>query len=393
MNLNIIVILIIVGGWLSGRLFKLIKLPSIMGMVLFGVLLSATIKSYYPQLLLDIAPFLKSIALVVILLRAGLGISKETLKKIGMTALLLSIIPCLAEGSVLLLITHYWFGWSWPVAGLTAFMLSAVSPAVIVPSMLNLKDRGIGKENEVPTLILAGASLDDVFAITLFSLFLSLTTNSGDANSLFMIASIPISVIGGITLGLVFGFLLVALFKWRKEKINATEKTLLLLGGAIMLVQIGDMFHIAALIGVMTAGFIILEKAEKAAHETSKKLAGIWIAAEITLFVLIGMNVDIPTALNAGVKGVALIGAGLTARSIGVIISTSFSNLSWKERIFCVISYWPKATVQAALGSIALERGLNEGQEILSFAVLAIIITAPLGLIGINISGKYLLKK
>lgn len=412
MDLNIMVILILLGGWLAGRIFKLIKLPAIMGMVLFGVAVSATLKDYYPQLLLDMAPFLKSMALIIILLRAGLGIQKSTLKKIGRTALFMSIIPCLMEAAILIVIAHFLFGYSWPVAGLTAFMLSAVSPAVIVPSMLNMKEQGIGKKKDVPTLILAGASVDDVIAITLFSLFLSMaiapstlldpsiaidpSLSVTQAISFFdtvgwQLMSIPISIAGGILGGIILGYLLVCFFKWRSKAINSTERTLILVTMALMLVKIGDQLHIAALLGIMTAGFVLLEKAEKIANETANKLSGIWVAAEITLFVLIGMAVDIPTAMKAGFKGLLLIGAGLTARSIGVVLSTAFSGLNWKERLFCVIAYWPKATVQAALGAVALDNGIAEGNEILSFAVLAIIITAPIGLLGINLSGKRLL--
>ncbi len=282
-------------------------------------------------------------------------------------------------------------------------MLSAVSPAVIVPSMLKMKEKRIGEKKEIPTLILAGASVDDVVAITLFSMFLSLAEISNQGTEAVIrsasffdsvgwkIASIPVSIGGGILGGILLGFLLVFFFHRHNRSMNTTERTMILIVMAIMLVQIGDQIHIAALLGIMTAGFILLEKAEPIAHEIAKKMTALWVPAEIILFVLIGMAVDLPTAMHAGLKGLILILAGLTARSVGVLLSTVKSGLNAKEKLFCVIAYLPKATVQAALGAIALERGLPMGGEILSFAVLAIVVTAPIGLLGINLGGKRLL--
>jgi NhaP-type Na+/H+ or K+/H+ antiporter len=242
----------------------------------------------------------------------------------------------------------------------------------------------------VPTIILTGASIDDVFAITAFSAFLGLAT-SNNINILREIASIPLSIVLGIIPGIVIGIILVLYFKKKYKDIRATEKTLLLLAGAMMLVQIGDWLHSAALLGVMTAGFIILEKSEKVAHEISLKLSKIWVFAAIILFVLIGYSVDVRTILNAGLKGLAIIAMGLIFRSVGVIIATSFSKLSLKEKVFCIIAYIPKATVQAALGGVALSIGLKEGHTILALAVLSIIFTAPIGLIGIKLFGHRLL--
>ncbi len=390
MTLNLIFALILFGGWISSRLFHQIKLPNILGMLIFGIVLGNLITPLIPQSLWEIEPFLKSLALIIILLRAGLGLSKATLKKAGVTALLMSFIPGIFEGTALTLLFHYFFGFDWIIAGLTAFMISAVSPAVIVPSMLDLMEQGIGKKNEVPSIILAGASVDDVFAITIFSVFLGLSTSQGIEIGKTLI-SIPISIILGIIPGIILGWLLVKYFKKHHMKIRATEKTLILLTGAILLVQLGEWYQSAALLGVMTIGFILLEWAEEVAHELALKLKKLWIFAEIILFVLIGLSVDIPTALNAGLKGIAVITAGLLFRSLGVLIATAGSKLNWRERLFCVIAYIPKATVQAALGSVALQKGIAEGEIILALAVLSILFTAPIGLLGIKIFGKKLL--
>lgn len=390
MNLNLFIVVMLLGGWFIGRLFMKLKLPSVLGMLVWGIAFSYYFKENIPSIINNAEPFLKSFALIVILLRAGMGISKSTLKKVGVTALLMSIIPCIFEGITLLFLFHYIFDFSFVTAGLTAFMLSAVSPAVIVPSMLDIKAKGIGKRKEVPTIVLAGASLDDVFAITFFSIFLSLITH-GNIEVGRLLFSIPLSLIMGIIPGILVGYSLIFYFKKRQEHVKSTEQTLILLTISMLLVQVGDILHSAALLGIMTIGFIILEKATKIAHDLANKLSQIWIFAEIILFVLIGLSVDIKVAYSSGLKGILVISLGLIARSLGVWVATSFSILSKKERLFCIFAYFPKATVQAALGSVALNMGVPEGDTILALAVLAIIFTAPLGLILIKMFTPLLL--
>lgn len=389
MNINVFFISIILGGWLASRLFQRLRLPAVLGMALFGVVFGIFFKTARPELMDGIEPSLKSLALIIILLRAGLGISRSSLRRAGITAILMAIVPCLLEGAALTPLFHLVFGFDWFTAGMTGYMLAAVSPAVIVPSMLDLKKGALGSRNDVTTIILAGASADDVIAITFFSVFLGLA--SGNAPSVTAeLLHVPVSVVLGIGAGIIAGFIL-AWFYRRHHGIRATEKTIILITLAVLLVQAGDMIHIASLLGVMTAGFILLERAPAAAQEMALKLSKIWILAEILLFVLIGYAVDVRIAADAGLRGVGLIGTGLIFRSLGVLIATAFSKLSWKERLFCVIAYTPKATVQAALGGVALAAGLPHGREILAIALLAIIFTAPLGLLGIRYSAKRLL--
>lgn len=390
-SFNVVFAMVLAGGWLSGRLFARMKLPSILGMVVFGVVCAVTAKTAAPPVFWELDPYLKSFALIVILLRAGLGIKRQTLKQIGGTAFRMSFIPCITEGSALTLLFHLVFGFDWTVSALTAFMIAAVSPAVVVPSMLDLKEKGRGKKNEVPTLILAGASIDDVFAITLFTVFLGLASG-GDINFAMAALSVPVSIIVGIAAGAIAGYILSFFFSRHHESIRATEKTLILLVCGTLLVSVGDHLHFAALLGLMTAGFVILERHERIAHELSRKLSKIWVFAEIILFVLIGYALDPEVALEAGGKGVMVIAIGLIFRSIGVFIATARSPLSWRERLFCAIAYLPKATVQAALGSVALSRGIPEGKAILAIAVVSILFTAPLGLLGIRFFGNRLLK-
>ncbi len=392
MPFNLFVVLVLLGGWLLGRAFSRIGLPSVLGMVAWGICIGLFWRDQIPPVLYPLEPYLKSFALIVILLRAGLGINKSTLQKAGVSAGLMTFVPAVFEGTALTVLIHWFFNFSWAVSGLTAFMLAAVSPAVIVPSMLNLKDKGYGRENEVPTIVLAGASVDDVFAITAFTVFLQMATTGQIAISR-VLYEIPLSLLLGIIPGIIVGFALLWVFKKKFTAIRATEKALILLMIAVVLVQIGDWMHSAALLGVMTVGFILLEKEEKIAHELSRKLSKIWVVAEIVLFVLIGISVDPAVALGAGLKGVLVITIGLLFRSIGVLLATNWSDLSLKEKMFCIVAYIPKATVQAALGGVALANGLPQGELILAIAVLSIVYTAPLGLIGIKIGGKKLLSR
>jgi NhaP-type Na+/H+ or K+/H+ antiporter len=390
MPLNLAFVAILLGGWLAGRLFSKIGLPAVLGMAAWGISLKLLSGDQLPPLLHQLEPFLKSFALIVILLRAGLGISKRVLAKVGRTAILMSVLPCLIEGAALTVTIHLVFGFDWAIAGLTAFMLAAVSPAVIVPSMLTLKEAGYGRRNEVPTIVLAGASVDDVFAITLFTLFVQAAGTQAPAVAELLV-SIPVTLVLGIVPGVAIGFLLVRFFKRPGLDIRATEKMLLLLLIAVVLVQFGDWIHGAALLGVMAIGFILLEKAERIAHEMAVKLAKLWVVAEILLFVLIGLAVDPLVALEAGLPGLLAITIGLVFRSLGVWLATWRSALSRRERLFCVIAYFPKATVQAALGGVALASGIAHGETILAIALLAIVFTAPLGLLGIRYFGKKLL--
>lgn len=391
MPFNLVVVLILLGGWLFGRMFSRLGLPSVLGMVIWGICIGTFLRPALPQVLFQLEPFLKSFALVVILLRAGLSINKSSLQKAGLTAGLMAAVPCIAEGFSLMVLFHLLFGFDWAVAGLTGFMLAAVSPAVIVPSMLKLKEKGYGSNSEVPTIIVAGASADDVLAIAFFAVFLQMGI-SGSADLVRLLWSVPLSLAAGIVPGIMIGSLLVWYFRKRFVSIRATEKVLILLMVSLVSVEIGDWIHSAALLGLMTIGFVILENEEKIAHELSLKLSKIWIFAEIILFVLIGISVNVSVAWSAGLLGLAVISAGLLFRSAGVFIATLWSGLSLKEKLFCMIANIPKATVQAALGGVALSAGLAKGDVVLAIAVLSIVFTAPLGLIGIKYSAEKLLK-
>lgn len=384
--------MILLLGLPAKRIFEKLRLPGLLGMLILGVLLGPHGFNLLQENMLQISSDLRSIALIIILLRAGLGLNKDELKRIGIPALKMSCIPGLLEGIFIAFASVYFLGFSFAQGGMLGFIIAAVSPAVVVPFMLKLMENDLGTKKGVPTLILAGASIDDVFAITIFSAFLGLYSGSNKDIGIRLL-NIPISILLGIIAGVILGFVLIRIFK--RYHIRDTKKVLLILGFSILLNQLESILktklQIASLLGVMTIGFILTEKLHDVGKRLSDKFNKIWVFAEILLFVLVGAEVDINIALKAGGVGIILILIGLIGRSIGVIISLLGTDYNWKEKLFCVIAYIPKATVQAAMGAMPLSLGVVSGDVILAIAVLSILITAPLGAIGIHYSAEKLL--
>lgn len=387
------------------KLFEKLRLPGLLGMILTGIILGEYSKNYIVNILkldflepffisdkiLSISSDLRLCALIVILIRAGLGIDRVSLKKIGNVALKMSCIPCLFEGFTIMMVTHLLLGFPLPICGTLGFIIAAVSPAVVVPEMLSLKEKNLGKEREIPTLILAGASIDDIFAITLFSSFLSLSLGK-NVNIYKEFLKIPLSIIIGIVLGGVIGIILVKFFK--KYHIRDTRKAIIFLMVGIIFHQLEtlNIFPIASLLGIMTMGFIILEKYPILAKRLSTKFNKIWVFSEIILFVLIGAAVNIEVIFSSSSVGVIIVLIGLIGRMLGVGVSLFGSNLNKKERLFCGLSYIPKATVQAAISGIPLAMGVPHGEILLAIGVLSIIISVPIGVIGIRMGQTRLLK-
>ena len=384
--------IIIVVGLLANAIFTKIKLPGLLGMIIVGIFMGPYSFNLLSEDILKVSADVRKIALIIILLRAGFGINKEDLKKVRSPAIRLSCIPGLFEGFTIAYASISILGFTFVQGGILGFIIAAVSPAVIVPSMLDFMEKGIGEKKGIPTLILAGASIDDVFAITIFSTFLGIYSGS-KVNMGIRILSIPISIILGITAGAVIGLILFKLFN--KYSIRDTKKVLYIIGAGILLTRFEDLIkakvEIAGLLGVMTIGFIMLELNPRLGKNMAVKLNKIWVFAEILLFVLVGAEVNFTLALDAGSKGILLILIGLVSRSIGVLLSLLNTKLNIKEKLFCIIAYIPKATVQAAIGAIPLSLGVESGDLILSIAVLSIVLTAPLGAIGISLSGGKLL--
>jgi len=384
--------IVILLGLGANILFTKLKLPGLLGMLILGVVIGPYGLNYLQPDIMSASADFRKIALIIILLRAGLGINKEDLSKVGTTALKMSCIPGLIEGFFIAFAATKFLGFSFVQGGILGFIIAAVSPAVVVPQMLNFIERGLGTNKGIPTLILAGASIDDVFAITIFSTFLGLYSGS-QVNIGIKILEIPLSIILGIVLGIVIGFVMIWLFK--KYHIRDTKKVMLIIGSSILLTALEGLLkskiEIAGLLGVMTIGFIIIEKLPHVGKRLSLKLNKIWLFAEILLFVLVGAQVNIGVALDAGAVGIVVILIGLIGRSLGVILSVMGTDMNFKEKMFCVIAYIPKATVQAAMGAIPLSLGVASGDVILAIAVLSIIITAPLGAIAISFSSTRLL--
>ena len=389
---------IIILGLLADWLFRQFRLPGLIGIMLVGVLLGPHLLGYLDPGLLAIGSDLRLIALIVILLRAGFELSRRTLHQVGTRALLLSFIPALAEGAAITLAGPQLLGLTTMESAILGSVLAAVSPAVVVPMMLRFNTRRMGAEKGIPTMIIAASSGEDVFAIVVFGVLIGLHTVQ-QARIGWTLAGIPVSIALGVLAGLGCGVLLYRLF----DRFNprATKRVLVIIALVILLVRAERLLEawmpFTALAAAMAIGFVILEKREPMAHEISAKLAKIWVFAEIILFALVGAQVNLPMVWRAGAAGAALIGIGLAARGLGMLLCLAGSRLTLPERLFVVVSFIPKATVQAAIGAAPLmalrAAGLPAapGELILALAVLSIVLTAPAGAIAIALLGERVL--
>lgn len=384
--------IIVIFGLGADYLFRRIKLPGLVGMLIVGIFCGPYVLNLMSPDMMQVSGDFRKIALIVILLRAGFELHSDTLNRVGRSALLMSCVPALFEIVGVMLVAPRWLHITLLEAIILGCILAAVSPAVVVPLMIDFMDRGRGSKKGIPTLILAASSVDDVFVIVLFAIFLGMY-GGGEVNVWAKLGEIPVSIVLGIVLGLIPGILLYRLFTkydWRPPK-----RTLMVMGTAILLTWIEEVcahwVHIASLLGVMAIGFIILEKSEPIAHLISQKLKKLWVFAELLLFVLVGAQVNIHVAWDAGLAGLAVIAVGLVFRGVGTYLSLLGSGMDWKEKLFCVVAYIPKATVQAAIGAVPLAAGVAAGEVILAVAVLSILVTAPIGAIGIMIFGERIL--
>jgi sodium/proton antiporter, CPA1 family (TC 2.A.36) len=380
-------LILIVGFSLSG-IFNRLKLPGLMGMILTGILLGPYVLNWISNDILDISSELREIALIIILTRAGLAIDLADLKRVGRPAILMCFVPATFELAAIILLAPPLFGISVIEAAILGTVLAAVSPAVIVPRMLHLMENGYGKDKSIPQLIMAGASVDDIYVIVLFTAFMGMYGGEGfNASTLF---KVPISIALGIGLGIISGVIIVKVFK--RLHVRDTVKVMVILSVAFLFVSLETFLKpylpVSGLIAVMAMGATILETYEVLAKRLKGKFSKIWVGAEILLFVLVGAAVDIRYLGAAGLGAIALILVALIFRIIGVNLSLIKTPLKQKERLFCSIAYLPKATVQAAIGAIPLSAGVASGHLILTIAVLAIMITAPIGAIGIDLTYK-----
>ena len=389
--------LIFLVGLAMAAVCQQLKLPRIIGMLLTGIVLGPYVLNWLDPSILAISSELRKMALLIILLKAGLSLNIEDLKKVGRPAILMSCLPAGFEILGYVLFAPWFLGISRTEAAVMGAVLAAVSPAIVVPRMVQLIEQNYGTEKKIPQLILAGASCDDIFVIVLFTTFANMA-QGGQADVLDFV-NIPVSILLGILLGAVTGFLLAAFFETayaHRHCVRNSMKVVIVLGVSFLLVAVEewckDFVSVSGLLAVVSMACVLkIRSTAFVSKRLSEKFGQLWIAAEVILFVLVGAAVDIRYTLSAGGAALALIFVALIFRSIGVFLCLIKTNLNRKERLFCVISYLPKATVQAAIGSVPLAMGLPCGKMVLSVAVLAILITAPLGALGIDSSYRKLL--
>lgn len=390
--------LIFLAGLAMAALCSLLRLPRIIGMLFTGILLGPYVLGLLDPSILAISADLRQMALIIILIKAGLSLDLGDLRRVGRPAVLMSFLPASFEILAYILFAPMLLGITRLEAAVMGAVLGAVSPAVVVPRMVRLMEEGRGTREGVPQLILAGASCDDVFVIVLFSAFTGMA--QGGSVNLAEFVGIPVSICTGILLGLAVGWLLCRFFDlaWnRRLPVRGSMKVLIVLGISFLLVAAEDWLEgilpLSGLLAVMSMACALrLWGVSSVTDRLSEKFGKLWIAAEVLLFVLVGAAVDIRYTLQAGAAAVVMILLALCVRAVGVLLALAGTRLDWKERLFCVIAYLPKATVQAAIGSVPLAMGLPCGALVLSVAVLAILITAPLGAIGIDSTCRRLLR-
>ena len=385
--------LILILGMFMGWLCQKIKLPGLLGMLITGIILGPYGLNLLADSILGISAELRKIALIIILTRAGLGLDLSGLKKIGRPAVLMCFVPASFEMTGMILLAPKLMGLTVLEAAVMGAVLAAVSPAVVVPRMVKLMEEGYGVNEGIPQLILAGASVDDVYVIVMFSTFVGMM--QGEGASVLKFVNIPISIFGGSVIGLLLGVLLAYFFK--QVHIRDTSKVLIILSLSFLLVVIEDKMTtpitFSALIAIMFIGIGLQNKREAVARRLSVKYGKLWVAAEVFLFVLVGATVNIGYLGKVGAKAFIVIIGALVFRMAGVFISLLGTDLKRNERLFTMMAYTPKATVQAAIGGIPLALGLSCGETVLTVAVLAIVLTAPLGAFAIDLSYKKLLNR
>ena len=384
---------IFIVGLSLGYVFNKLRLPSLMGMLLTGILLGPYVLDAISPSLLSISVELRQIALVIILLRAGLALNIDDLKKVGRPAILMCFVPAVFEMAGMMLIAPGLLGISLIDAAVLGAVVAAVSPAVIVPKMLFLIENKIGTRKSIPQLIMAGGSVDDVFVIVMFTVFVALS-KTGEVSAVSLV-QIPVAIVTGLALGIGVGIGLTRFFK--AYHMRDSVKVLIMMSVAFLFLGLEEVLKgrlpVSGLLAVMAMGATLLTKYPVLARRISPKYSKLWVAAEIILFVLVGATVDIRYAAAAGLAAVAVVLFALLFRMAGVYVSMLKTSLTFNERLFCMIAYLPKATVQAAIGSLPLAMGLPGGKIILTVAVVAILITAPLGAFGIDKTYKKLLEQ
>ena len=388
-SLGLVLLLGMALGALAGRL----RLPPLVGMLLAGMILGPYALNLLSPSLLSISADLRQLALIIILTRAGLSLDVSALRRVGRSAVLMCFLPASFELLGMVLLAPPLLGVSYLEAAILGSVVAAVSPAVIVPRMLRLSEEGWGMDKGIPQLLLAGASVDDVFVIVVFTAFTGLA--AGESASPLALLSVPVSILTGVLAGLALGALLAAFFA--RFHLRDSAKVVLILSLSFLLVAAQDRLEgilpFSGLLAVMAAGVGLQHRRAVVAQRLSAKFSKLWVAAEVALFVLVGAAVDLRYALAAGGAAVVCVLGALVFRALGVLLCLAGAGFSPRERLFCVLAYLPKATVQAAIGGVPLAMGLSCGHTVLTVAVVAILVTAPLGALAIDQTYRRLLAR
>ena len=390
--------LIFLVGLAMAAVCQFLKLPRIIGMLITGIILGPYVLNLLDSSILSVSADLRQMALIIILLKAGLSLNLADLKKVGRPAIMMACIPASCEILGFFLFAPYILGITRIEAAVMGAVLGAVSPAVVVPRMVQLMENGYGTEKSIPQLIMAGASCDDIFVIVLFSTFVTMAQGGGV--NVIDFVNIPVSIILGIILGAVVGYVLSVFFETAyayRHCVRNSMKVIIVLGISFLLMAVEtwmkEVVSVSGLLAVVSMACVLkIKSPEFVSKRLSEKFGKLWLAAEVILFVLVGAAVDIRYTLNAGIAAVLMIFTALIFRSLGVAVCLVKTSLNFRERLFCMIAYLPKATVQAAIGSVPLAMGLPCGQIVLSVAVVAILLTAPIGAFGIDVTYKRFLK-
>lgn len=391
--------LIFLVGLSFAAICQKIKLPRIIGMLITGIILGPYVLDLLDSSILGISSELRQMALVIILIKAGLSLNLKDMKKVGRPAVMMAFLPAVFEILAFVLFAPRFLGINMVEAAVMGAVLGAVSPAVVVPRMVQLMDEKYGTKKGIPQMILAGASLDDVFVIVLFTTFVGMA--QGNRADMMAFADIPVSILLGVLLGAAVGFVLAWFFETNyshEHLVRNSMKVIIVLGTAFLLLAVEDWLDgivaVSGLLAIMSMAMVLaMRSVPEVIKRLQEKYGKLWIAAEVILFVLVGAAVDIRYTFEAGAGAVLMIFIGLLLRSVGVWLCMIGTKLNVKERLYCVIAYLPKATVQAAIGGVPLSLGLPCGNVVLSVAVLSILITAPLGAIGMDLSYKKLLSE
>ncbi|MGL5718635.1 MAG: cation:proton antiporter [Paraclostridium sp.] len=396
--MKILLSLLIIGiiATYSGKLAELIKLPSLIGMMVVGMLIGPAFLNLVPESVINISPYLKDFALVTVLFIGGLGISVSQMKQIGRPAVLLSIIPATLEGLTIAFISMILLNFTFVQGAILGFIIAAVSPAVLIPGMISLIDRKIGQDKAIPQMLLVGASADDTVAITLFTTFLTIYTQSVKGESVSigaMLISIPLTIL----ISIFVGWLIVKMIKPIIKKVdNQYVKAIIVFGICLIMRLAENQLHIPmfnSLLTIMICGFFIRNEIEESAQDILNHMNSLWKYGKLYLFTFVGMAINPSLVGKYFTVGVVILIISLTIRSIGVLISLIGTNLNTKERLFCVIAYLPKATVQSAKAGIPLQMGVVGGEIMQALAILSVLITAPIGAIGIKLTCERFLHK